>query len=343
MPMQPRTDIAIPGRPDLREDRTRTQGNRLEVNESSSRPYRSERPLRVGVVFPQTELGGDPSVLREYGQTVEALGFTHVLAYDHVVGADPKHHTGWSGPYDIHDTFHEPLVTFGFLAAVTTTLELVTGVVVLPQRQTVLVAKQAAEVDLLSNGRLRLGIALGWNAVEYEALGEDFTNRGRRSEEQVEVLRRLWTEEVVTFEGRYHRVTAAGLAPLPVQRPIPLWFGAASTPALARAGRLADGWFPRMSPGPELEEARGIVVQAAAAAGRDPSLIGMEGHVDWQSDPERVLDDIAKWDAAGATHVALNTMGHGLRTLDDHLEALTAVAGGIDAVGDHLGHRAGLH
>ncbi|MCV7128699.1 TIGR03619 family F420-dependent LLM class oxidoreductase, partial [Mycolicibacterium vanbaalenii] len=177
--------------------------------------------MRIGVVFPQTELGGDPGAVRAYGRRVEELGFTHLLAYDHVVGADPAVHTGWSGPYDVDTTFHEPLVMFGYLAAVTTTLELVTGVIILPQRQTALVAKQAAEVDLLSGGRLRFGVGVGWNAVEYEALGEQFTNRGTRSEEQVELLRQLWTQRTVTFDGRHHRVTGAGIAPLPVQRPIP--------------------------------------------------------------------------------------------------------------------------
>ena len=178
--------------------------------------------MRVGVVFPQTELGGDPGAVRAYGERIEELGYTHILAYDHVVGADPQVHTGWAGPYDVHTTFHEPLVMFGFLAAVTRTVELVTGVIILPQRQTALVAKQAAEVDLLSNGRLRLGVGIGWNAVEYEALGEDFSNRGKRSGEQIELLRRLWTDQSVTFEGAFHHVTGAGLAPMPVQRPIPV-------------------------------------------------------------------------------------------------------------------------
>ena len=191
--------------------------------------------MRIGVVFPQTELGGDPAVVRAYGQRVEALGFTHILAYDHVVGADPSVHQGWQGPYDIDTTFHEVFVMFGYLAAVTS-LELVTGVIILPQRQSVLVAKQAAEVDLLTGGRFRLGVGLGWNAVEFEALGENFTNRGKRSEEQVEVMRRLWTERSVTFNGKYHTVTGAGLAPMPNHRPIPVWFGAASDRALERAG-----------------------------------------------------------------------------------------------------------
>src|SRR5579859_7042033 len=178
--------------------------------------------MKIGVVFPQTEIGADAGAVRAYAQRVEELGYGHVLAYDHVLGADPAVHVGWSGPYDVRTTFHEPLVLFGYLAALTS-LELVTGIIILPQRQTALVAKQAAEVDLLTGGRFRLGIGLGWNAVEYEALGEDFTNRGKRSEEQVEVIRKLWTERSVTFEGKYHRVTGAGLAPLPNQRPIPVW------------------------------------------------------------------------------------------------------------------------
>src|SRR3984885_9869785 len=194
--------------------------------------------MRIGVVFPQTEIGADAGAVRAYAEHVEGLGVTHLLAYDHVVGADPNDSPGWDGPEALHNPFHEPLVTFGYLAAVTTSLELVTGILILPQRQTVLVAKQAAEVDLLSGGRLRLGIGLGWNAVEYEALGEDFSNRGKRCEEQVDLMRKLWTEPSVTFSGSYHHVTGAGLAPLPVQRPIPVWFGASSPRALRRAGRL---------------------------------------------------------------------------------------------------------
>ncbi|MGV0809163.1 LLM class F420-dependent oxidoreductase [Mycolicibacterium setense] len=281
--------------------------------------------MRIGVVFPQTELGGDPGAVRAYGQRVEELGFTHIVAYDHVVGADPAVHRDWAGPYDLYTTFHEPMVMFGYLAAVTS-LELVTGVVILPQRQAVLVAKQAAEVDLLTGGRLRLGVGLGWNAVEYEALGQDFGNRGKRSEEQVELMRRLWTESSVTFEGRYHRVTGAGLAPLPVQRPIPVWFGAASARSFERAGRLGDGWFPMVSPGPELEDARARVERAAVAAERDPATIGMEGRVSWTGDPDQTAADIAAWSDAGATHVAVNTMGAGLRTVDEHLAALQSVA-----------------
>lgn len=281
--------------------------------------------MRIGVVFPQTELGGDPAVVRAYGQRVEELGFTHILAYDHVVGADPTVHHGWQGPYDIGSTFHEPLVMFGYLAAITS-LELVTGVIILPQRQTVLVAKQAAEVDLLTGGRFRLGVGLGWNTVEYEALGERFTNRGKRSEEQVELMRKLWTERTVTFDGAHHTVTGAGLAPLPTQRPIPVWFGAASDRAYERAGRLGDGWFPMMDPGPGLDYARERVDRAATAAGRDVAALGMEGRINWTGDRARAAADIAAWEAAGATHVSVNTMRAGLVDVDAHLAALEQVA-----------------
>jgi len=277
--------------------------------------------MRIGVVFPQTEIGADVGAVRAYAEGVQALGFSHVLAYDHVLGADPAVHEGWSGPYDVRTTFHEPLVLFGYLAAVTS-LELVTGIIILPQRQTALVAKQAAEVDLLSQGRLRVGVGLGWNAVEYEALGKNFADRGHRLAEQVALLRRLWTEPSVTFAGQYEQVTGAGLAPLPVQQPIPLWFGAQSRPAYIRAGQLADGWFPQVPPGPRLDEARAIVEQAAREAGRDPAELGMEGRVSWgEGGAEQLTDHVDRWRDARATHLSVNTMGAGLAT-PEHEAAL---------------------
>jgi probable F420-dependent oxidoreductase len=195
----------------------------------------------------------------------------------------------------------------------------------------VLVAKQAAEVDLLTGGHFRLGIGLGWNAVEYEALGRSFSDRGRRSEEQVALLRRLWTEESVTYAGVSERVTGAGLAPLPVQRPIPIWFGGQSERAYRRIGRLADGWFPQVAPGSKLDEARAIVEGAASDAGRDPSVLGMEGRVTWgEGGAEKAASQIDKWRAAGATHLSVNTMGAGLAAVDDHLRALTAMAEAVN-------------
>ena len=290
--------------------------------------------MRVGVVFPQTEIGADVGAVRAYVQRVEELGYRHVLAYDHVLGADPAVHPGWRGPYDLTTTFHEPFVLFGYIAGVVTSLELVTGIIILPQRQTALVAKQAAEVDLLTRGRFRLGVGLGWNAVEYEALGQDFSTRGRRAEEQVELLRRLWTEPSVTFRGRFDRVTGAGLAPLPVQRPIPVWFGAQSERAYRRVGRLADGWFPQVPPGPKLDQARTVVERAAAEAGRDPASLGMEGRASWRDDPGKLAEHAATWRQAGATHLSVNTMGAGLRTVDDHLRVLETAAGILKPLDD---------
>ncbi|MDQ1374417.1 MAG: hypothetical protein QOJ09_1755 [Actinomycetota bacterium] len=289
--------------------------------------------MQIGVVFPQTEIGADVGAVRAYADAVTELGYRHVLAYDHVVGADPAVHEGWAGPYDVHTTFHEPFVLFGYLAAATP-LELVTGIIILPQRQTALVAKQAAEVDLLTGGRFRLGVGLGWNAVEYEALGKEFGDRGRRIEEQVTLMRRLWTEQTVTHDGPSERITGAGLAPLPVQRPIPVWFGAASPPALRRAGRLADGWFPMVPPGPRLDELKAVVDGAAREAGRDPAAIGMEGRIGWTAaGVEQIVDHAGRWERAGATHLGVNTMGAGLGGVDGHVAALREAAAALGLTG----------
>jgi len=200
--------------------------------------------MRIGAVFPQTEIGADPGAVRAWAEAVEELGFRHVVAFDHVLGAGTAGRPGWYG-YTSEDLFHEVFVLFGYLAGITRTLELVTGVLVLPQRQTALVAKQAAEVDVLSGGRLRLGVGIGWNRVEYDALGATFTDRGARSAEQVEVLRALWAEPTVTYQGRWHRIEDAGILPRPVRGRIPVWFGGNAEPVLRRAGELGDGWLPQ--------------------------------------------------------------------------------------------------
>jgi probable F420-dependent oxidoreductase len=283
---------------------------------------------RVGAVFPQTELGHDTAAIRTWAQEIERAGYRHALVYDHVVGADPEVHAPWTGPYNVRTTFREPFVLFGYLAALTS-LELVTGVIILPQRQTALVAKQAAEVDLLTGGRSRLGVGIGWNQVEYQSLGKSFTNRGRRSEEQIALLRRLFTEASVTFEGEFEQVVGAGINPLPVQRPVPIWIGGSSRRAYERIGRLADGWFPQVALGAELDEARGIVERSAREAGRDPAALGMEGRVQFAGDAEATAAKIRDWQAAGATHVSVNTMGAGLSTVDEHLKALTDTAAAL--------------
>jgi probable F420-dependent oxidoreductase len=282
--------------------------------------------MRIGVVFPQTELGGDPGAVRAFATAVSELGYEHIAVFDHVVGADPAVHRGWNGPYDVHTTFHEPFVLFGYLAALTS-LELVTSILILPQRQTVLVAKQAAEIDLLTQGRLRLGVGLGWNEVEYEALGQSFSNRGARLTEQVALLRRLWTETSVTVAGDHEHVTGAGIAPLPVQRPIPIWIGARADVALRRAGRIADGWFPMEQPGPALARSTAIVHAAAEQAGRDPTALGMEGRISLGSESSSSIDqEIAAWRDAGATHLSINTMRAGFSTVDEHIAALASAS-----------------
>jgi probable F420-dependent oxidoreductase len=278
--------------------------------------------MQIGVIYPQTELSTDPDTVRAYVRKVEELGYRHFEIYDHVLGADPAVHAGWQGPYDVDTTFHEPLVFYGFLAAITQ-LELVTGIVIAPQRQTALLAKQAAEVDILSQGRLRLGLGAGWNTVEYQALGEDFSTRGKRMEEQIGLLRRLWTERSVTHEGTFDTIVGAGLAPLPVQRPIPIWIGGLSPAAMRRIGRVADGWFPRVEPGPDLDKARAIIAAAAAETGRDPAAIGMDGRVkQGAGGTDELVRDAQRWRDAGATHVSVDTMGFGLSGLDAHLDAL---------------------
>jgi probable F420-dependent oxidoreductase len=284
--------------------------------------------MRIGAVFPQTELGHDTGAIRTWGQEVERAGYRHALVYDHVLGADPAVHAPWNRPYNVQTTFREPFVLFGYLAALTS-LELVTGVIILPQRQTALVAKQAAEVDLLTGGRFRLGVGIGWNQVEYQSLGKDFSNRGRRSEEQIALLRQLFTEQSVTFEGADEQVIGAGISPLPEQRPIPIWIGGSSPRAYARIGRLADGWFPQVAPGPALDEARAVVDQAAREAGRDPASLGLEGRVSYAGDLDAAVASVESWRAVGATHVTINTMGAGLSDVDAHLTVLRDLASSL--------------
>jgi probable F420-dependent oxidoreductase len=284
--------------------------------------------MRIGAVFPTKEIGADADEVAAWARGVEELGLTHALVYDHVLGADTRNRPDWQGPYDIDDPFHEPLVLLGFLAAATAELGLVTGVVILPQRQTALVAKQAAQADVLSKGRLRLGVGLGWNQVEYEALGESFSERGRRIEEQLELLRMLWSQRSVDFEGRWDRVPEAGLSPLPVQHPIPVWRGGGFAPrALERIGRLADGWMPLHPPNERGRDALAVIHRAAEQAGRDPRAIGVEGRIDLRTGTESRWEEITeRWRSFGATHACLYTMDDGLRGAEAHLERLRAYA-----------------
>jgi len=285
-----------------------------------------EASMKIGVVFPQIDIGNDPQAIRDYAQAVEAMGYTHILAYDHVLGANRERYRDLTGPYGHRDAFHEPFVLFGFLAAATQRVGLATGILILPQRQTALVAKQAAAVDVLSGGRLRLGVAVGWNYVEYGALGEDFHTRGKRIEEQIEVLRALWTKELATIEGREHRIADAGVNPLPIQRPIPIWMGGHSEAAMRRAARLADGWMwsGNLRPGPEAQATLDRVHQLVTAAGRRPAAFGIEGRVTLaRLTPEQWADEVAGWrKMPGVTHVCVDTMRMGLTKPDQHIDTL---------------------
>ncbi|MDQ6739451.1 MAG: LLM class F420-dependent oxidoreductase [Actinomycetota bacterium] len=275
--------------------------------------------MLVGVVFPQTEIGTDVSAIRDYAQAAESLGYSHLLVYDHVLGASIQHRSDWQGayPYTSENQFHEPFVLFGYLAALTQQLELVTGVIILPQRQTALVAKQVAEVDILSGGRVRLGVGIGWNPVEYEGLNEDFRNRGKRIEEQIVLLRELWSSTAIDFTGRWHRIPDAGINPLPVQRPVPIWLGGHAGPVLERVGRLADGWFPQMKPGDAARAALDKIRASAEAAGRDPGSIGIEARLNLRGgEMDSWRQQIDGWRELGATHLGINTMGMGLSPVE---------------------------
>lgn len=281
--------------------------------------------MHVGVVFPQTEMIADPVIIRDYAQTVESLGYHHILAYDHVLGANPNRPAGWSGPYDYQDTFYELFVLFSYLAGVTITLEFVSGVFILPQRQTALFAKQAATLDVLCNGRLRIGIGTGWNEVEYEALGQDFHTRGRRQEEQVNLLRRYWTEPLVTFRGRWDTVSDAGIAPLPLQRPIPLWFGGNADAVLRRIARLGDGWMPPQRTPQDAAPALHKLESYLAENGRSRDDLGLEPRLHWRlGSLDALLELSHAWQDAGATHVSINTMDAGFTSPQQHMAALQA-------------------
>jgi probable F420-dependent oxidoreductase len=277
--------------------------------------------MRHHAIFPQTEIDSDPAVIGRFIREVEAMGYDGLVAYDHVLGADPAR-PNWSGPYTIDTTFQEVMVLLGYAAAITTTLELSTGVLILPQRQTALVAKQAATLDVLSKGRLRLGVGVGWNWVEFDSLGMSFKDRGKRIEEQIEVLRLLWTQRSVTFDGKWHHIDRAGINPLPVQRPIPLWMGADSEPAIRRVARLADGFFSHFTPNDEGKALAARFWEWAKEAGRDPQRIGLECRFGARMTDDEVASAAEAYRTMGATDFEFNTMRAGFRSLDEHLAAL---------------------
>ena len=283
--------------------------------------------MQIGVVFPQTEIGNDPAAIRDYAQTAEDLGFTHILAYDHVLGANPDRPGGWSGPYTYKTSFHELFVLFSYFAGITQRIGLVTGILILPQRQTALVAKQAASLDLLSSGRLRLGVGLGWNEVEYSCLNENFHNRGKRIEEQINVLRRLWANELVDFRGKYHTIPDAGINPLPPRRSIPIWFGGNHIAVLQRIARLGDGWLPLFPAPTNARPQIDLLRKLVAEAGRKWSEIGIEARISYGDGNVQAIQSLAQeWQALGATHISLDTMHCGLTSAQEHIHAIEKIA-----------------
>lgn len=287
--------------------------------------------MNIGIVYPQTEFSHDPHAIGEFAQTVEGLGFTHILAYEHVLGANPDRPGGWQGPYTYVHAFMEPFVLFSFMAAITKRIEFTMGILILPQRQTALVAKQSATLDVLCGGRLRLGIGLGWNPVEYSALNANFHNRGKRVEEQVEVLRLLWTQPLVTYKGNWHIIEDAGLNPMPVQRPIPIWFGGHAEAVLKRIAMMGDGWMPNYSHAAEALPSLEKIYRYREEAGRSKLPFGLEARIRYgEGKAEDWLKTMREWEKAGATHISFNTMGCGFNTPQAHLNAIQAFARALE-------------
>lgn len=275
--------------------------------------------MQIGAVIPHNEIGNDPGAIRAYAQGAEELGMTHLLIYDHVVGVDRNRPGGFEGPYDSNTAFHEPMVLFGFLAACTETVELVTAILILPQRQTVLVAKQAAEVAILSGDRFVLGVGVGWNAVEYDALSEEFGNRGRRQEEQVELMRRLWTEDVFSYEGEFHRFEHASILPRP-ETPVPVLFGGSAPALLDRCARLGDGWLPLGGPNEKSADRIAEMRRIREAAGLSWDGFEIRAQAQWGGGtPERWQGHAQRWKDLGATHLAIATHNAGDTDVDGHL------------------------
>lgn len=283
--------------------------------------------MQIGIVFPQVEFPADAAAIKEWAQAAEELGYTHVLAYDHVLGANPERPGGWQGPYDYEDPFYSPFLLFSYMAAFTERLGFVTGIIILPQRETALVAKQAAVLDVLCEGRFRLGVGVGWNAVEYEALNQDFHTRGRRQAEQVEVMQALWTERLVTYRGEWHTITDAGLNPMPVQQPIPVWFGGHADAALRRMARLGAGWLTNYRTVEQARPALDKLERYLEEEGRSRDEFGLEPRLLYgDGDPGRWAKTMEAWEAARATHMSLNTMYAGFETPQQHIEAMRIFA-----------------
>jgi len=275
--------------------------------------------MQIGAVLPHNEIGTDPGAIKAYAQGLEAQGITHVLIYDHVLGADPNRPGGFRGPYDKDVAFHEPMTTFAFMAAVTEALEFVTTILILPQRQTVLVAKQAAELAILSGNRFRMGIGTGWNEVEYVGLGVPYERRGARQAEQVEVMRRLWREDSLDYQGEFHRIDKASILPRPTE-PVPIWFGGGAPALLKRCAEIGDGWMPIMAPNAAAQEALDTLKAHRTAAGKRWDDFGIQAQAQYAGgNPDRWASHAARWRELGASHLAIATHNAGPTDVDGHL------------------------
>ena len=275
--------------------------------------------MEIGAVFPHNEIGTDPQAIKDYAQGVEELGVTHLLIYDHVLGADRDRPGGFEGPYDKDVAFHEPFTTFAFIAAVTKKLDMITTVMILPQRQTVLVAKQAAELAILSNNRFKLGIGVGWNTVEYTGLNENFKNRGKRQEEQVELMRLLWESEVLEYKGDYHHIDKASINPRPSKR-VPIWFGGGAPQLIERCADLGDGWIPLMGPNEAARKTLAAIKEKRESKGLDWDNFGVQAQAQYAGgDAERWNKHAEKWRNLGASHLAIATHNAEPTNVDGHL------------------------
>jgi probable F420-dependent oxidoreductase len=282
--------------------------------------------MKIGAIIPAQELGDDPLALRDFVQGAEDMGFDYLQITDHVLQIDPHGNPDIFVPYTVKDAFQEPFVTFGYVAACTKTIQMGTAILILPQRQAVLVAKQAAQADFLSGGRLRLGVGVGWQQVEFQALNMSWRGRGKVCEEQIQVMRGLWNNDLFEFEGKYHSIPESGLNPRPVQQPIPIWFGGMSEAVADRTGRMGDGWMPLGDPD-SLGSQFDTMHAAAEKAGRNPKDIGVEAFFgltlmmqDTKITMDQCIDGAKSWLARGATHFTFTPLGLGYTDIADHLK-----------------------
>jgi probable F420-dependent oxidoreductase len=294
--------------------------------------------MKLSVEFPSVSYREGPEAVRRFARTVEQIGYDHIDVFDHVVMGHPMDGRP-PGPYNAAMPILEALMLLSHVAAVTTRVTLGTEVLVLPQRQPALVAKQVSTLDTLSGGRVRLGVGVGWQESEYEALGEAFRTRGARMDEAIALLRTYWGEAQVTSDGKHYPTTLMAMEPKPPQgRRLPIWIGGSSETALRRVGRLGDGWLAsRVTDADDARRTIDVIHRHAAAAGRDPVAIGLQSMVApprdaegrrFYAEPDRVVARVAALKAMGFGWAALNATAifqAGARTVDAMLDQLGAL------------------